>query len=101
MFLMRRIMTSRMCLFLALGLGFGAGAGAQELMFRSLTVNDGLSVSHVSAIAQDSYGFLWFGTAGGGLNRFDGYDFEVFRHRADDPSSISSNAVLALHVDLN
>jgi signal transduction histidine kinase/ligand-binding sensor domain-containing protein/DNA-binding response OmpR family regulator len=83
----------------SIAIGVVRGVFAQELMFRSLTVNDGLSVSHVSAMAQDSHGFLWFGTAGGGLNRFDGYDFEVFRHRADDPSTISSNTVLALHVD--
>jgi len=86
-------------IFLAVGLGFGSHADAQQLMFESLTVNDGLSMNHVSAIAQDASGFLWFGTGGGGLNRFDGYDFRVFRHRSDDPTSLSSNTIRALHVD--
>jgi hypothetical protein len=30
---------------------------------------------------------MWFGTWGG-LNRYDGYDFKVFKHVADDPYSL-------------
>lgn len=42
-----------------------------------LGVNEGLSQGSVFDIAQDDKGFLWFATADG-LNRFDGYNFELF-----------------------
>lgn len=48
------------------------------------------------AIVQDSRGFMWFGTQDG-LNRYDGYTFEVFRHDPDDPNSLSDSFVQTLH----
>lgn len=62
---------------------------AQERTFRRYTVEDGLSQNSVYAIAQDTSGFMWFGTADG-VNRFDGYSFTQFRPVPDDPSSIPS-----------
>jgi two-component sensor histidine kinase/ligand-binding sensor domain-containing protein len=46
--------------------------------FTHLTVAEGLSQSMVYCIAQDSKGYLWFGTEDG-LNRYDGYTIRVFR----------------------
>ncbi len=51
---------------------------AQSFNFRQLSNAEGLSQSQVLSIAQDSRGFLWIGTAGGGLNRFDGQKFKVY-----------------------
>lgn len=51
---------------------------AQSYNFRQLGNAEGLSQSQVLSIAQDQKGFLWLGTAGGGLNRFDGKQFKVF-----------------------
>src|SRR5574342_98614 len=48
------------------------------LRFESLGLEDGLSQSTVLAILQDQFGFLWIGTEDG-LNRYDGYTFQVFR----------------------
>ena len=48
---------------------------AQQYNFKSYSVNEGLSQSQVNAIYQDSRGYLWFGTAGGGLCQFDGLNF--------------------------
>lgn len=48
---------------------------------------DGLSNNEVRCIFQDSRGFMWFGTYDG-LNRYDGYDFKVFRNNPKDPGSI-------------
>ncbi|MBN1666098.1 MAG: GAF domain-containing protein [Anaerolineales bacterium] len=53
----------------------------------------------VYAILQDTWGFMWFATEDG-LNRFDGYEFEIFRHDPDDRSSLGSNQTLALHQDV-
>lgn len=45
--------------------------------------------------------YLWVTTRGGGLNRFDTVTetFDVFRHAADDPKTISNDDVLCLYKD--
>ncbi|WP_444995298.1 ligand-binding sensor domain-containing protein [Aliikangiella sp. IMCC44359] len=75
-------------------------ASAPSIQFEHLSVEQGLSQSSAPAIFQDSNGFMWFGTADG-LNRYDGYEFKVFRHNPDDPSSISGNNITALFEDHN
>lgn len=71
---------------------------SQSTDFKSLTVQDGLSCSNVNAIVQDGEGFIWIGTFDG-LNRYDGYEFTVYRNLKGDPSSISANAIQDLFVD--
>jgi signal transduction histidine kinase/ligand-binding sensor domain-containing protein/DNA-binding response OmpR family regulator len=66
--------------------------------FRHLTIADGLSQNSVSSILQDSRGFMWFGTKDG-LNRYDGYNYLVFRHDPFDPATISDSEVTALFED--
>ena len=66
--------------------------------FRHLTIADGLSQSAISAVVQDGRGFMWFGTKDG-LNRYDGYQFVVFRHDPFDSTSISSSEITALFED--
>ncbi|WP_303012488.1 two-component regulator propeller domain-containing protein [uncultured Bacteroides sp.] len=40
-----------------------------------ITMNDGLPHNFIDDLYKDSRGFLWVSTAGGGLSRFDGYEF--------------------------
>ncbi|NUN70927.1 MAG: hypothetical protein HUU02_14600, partial [Bacteroidetes bacterium] len=63
---------------------------------RRITINDGLSQNYIYTILQDRMGFLWFGTKDG-LNRYDGYSFQVYRKDNADPLSLSDNTVTALH----
>jgi signal transduction histidine kinase/CheY-like chemotaxis protein/ligand-binding sensor domain-containing protein len=89
----------------ALGAGEGESAPRyrwseykHQLQFRRLNVNDGLSQSSVLSILQDSYGFMWFGTEDG-LNRYDGYNFIVYRPDAKNPYSLSVNYIHSLYED--
>ena len=66
--------------------------------FRTLDASDGLPSSTVWKIAQDRDGYIWIGTADG-LARYDGVDFQVFRHNAADPVSLAGEDVTALFVD--
>jgi signal transduction histidine kinase/ligand-binding sensor domain-containing protein/DNA-binding response OmpR family regulator len=73
-------------------------AQSEKLTFKYLTSNDGLSQNFVSAIYQDKFGFMWFGTKDG-LNRYDGYEFKVYRHIPSDTTSLSGNFINAIFED--
>ncbi|MBP1683496.1 MAG: signal transduction histidine kinase, partial [Ignavibacteriaceae bacterium] len=68
------------------------------LKLKKLTSDDGLSQNFISAIFQDKNGFMWFGTKDG-LNRYDGYEFKVYRHNPFDSTSLSGNFILSLFED--
>ena len=86
-------------LFILLTLGAGgADARVPEIAFEHLLPDDGLSQSTVTCLLQDQTGFLWIGTQDG-LNRYDGYSFEVFRRNRDQPDSLSHDLILALAED--
>jgi diguanylate cyclase (GGDEF)-like protein len=67
-------------------------------LFSSLGTRDGLPNASVSSIAQDSQGFLWFGTQGG-LARYDGYSFKLFAHAPFDAGSLTHDLVQTLYFD--
>ncbi len=46
--------------------------------FSYITMGNGLLNNYVDFIYKDSRGFLWLATNGGGLSRYDGYDFIHF-----------------------
>ncbi len=70
------------------------------LRFQQLTLEDGLSQNSILCMLQDSHGFLWIGTQDG-LNRYDGYQFKIFKHDPADPTSLSHNSILSLFEDSN
>ncbi|XOV87547.1 MAG: two-component regulator propeller domain-containing protein [Pseudomonadota bacterium] len=76
----------------------GLPVGASNVHFDSFSVEDGLSQANVTTMVQDSIGHMWLGTMEG-LNRYDGYSFEVFEHDPDDPGSIADDSIWALLVD--
>ena len=73
-------------------------AQATNLQFEHLTTEQGLSFNEVTAILQDSRGFMWFGTAHG-LNKYDGYSFTTFKTDLVDSASISGPWVNLLYED--
>jgi len=48
---------------------------AQRYNFVNYSVEEGLPQSQIYSIYEDARGYIWFGTFGGGLSRFDGIDF--------------------------
>lgn len=87
------------CVLLVLLAGAAtAGKPIPDRRFDHVGVAEGLSESAVTAIIQDSRGFIWIGTHDG-LNKYDGYTFTVYRNQPGNPDSLSDNAVGALCED--
>ncbi|MFY0689311.1 MAG: hypothetical protein JXQ90_19225 [Cyclobacteriaceae bacterium] len=74
-------------------LGFG-----QTPQFKHYSVEQGLSHAYSTQIIEDEFGFIWIATWDG-LNRFDGYNFKVYRNEEENPNSISDNEILAIEED--
>ena len=70
----------------------------RSVFFEILDKDNGLSNMAVSSIVQDSKGFLWFGTQSG-LNRYDGYEFKVYKKEPFDTNSLSHDLVQTLFMD--
>jgi signal transduction histidine kinase/ligand-binding sensor domain-containing protein len=62
------------------------------------TTENGLSLNSVNDLIFDKQGFLWVATADG-LQRFDGYRFQTFRHDALDKKSIPENNIAEIFED--
>ncbi|MEJ2211129.1 MAG: two-component regulator propeller domain-containing protein [Anaerolineae bacterium] len=76
----------------------GSPAAGRRIEFRQLTIEQGLSQSTVNCIVQDSRGFMWFGTQDG-LDRYDGYEFRVYKNDPDDEHSLSANWIRSCYRD--
>ncbi|MGK2863168.1 MAG: ligand-binding sensor domain-containing protein, partial [Chitinophagaceae bacterium] len=87
-------------LFLTLifGLKQDCIAQSENLRFEHIGIEEGLSGERVSAIMQDSKGYIWFGTWDG-LNKYDGYTFIKYRFDPFDPNSISQNFIYTIFED--
>jgi PAS domain S-box-containing protein len=70
----------------------------RPLRFERFSLTDGLSQNSVLAMLQDKQGYLWFGTQDG-LNRYNGYEFTVFKHDPEDANSLSYSGVISLLQD--
>lgn len=64
------------------------------------TTEHGLSLNSVNDLLFDRHGFLWITTADG-LQRFDGYRFQTFRHDPADKKSIPENSISEVFEDRN
>jgi signal transduction histidine kinase/ligand-binding sensor domain-containing protein len=80
--------------------GFPPRVQAQSgsIRFDTLSVENGLSQSTVHVILQDTQGLLWFGTDDG-LNKYDGYNFTLYKHDAENPTSLAENIINTIFQD--
>jgi ligand-binding sensor domain-containing protein/serine phosphatase RsbU (regulator of sigma subunit) len=74
------------------------GYAQEGIVFSHLTMSQGLSQGTVVCMLQDRQGFMWFGTQEG-LNRFDGYEFTVFKHSPEDSTTLNESFVTTLAED--
>ena len=77
---------------------FSPGATDLPIRFENVTLEDGLSQSTVYSIAQDSKGFMWFGTEIG-LNRYDGTRVERFMPDPFDSTSVHDTYIWEIKED--
>ena len=94
----KAILTLKVIFLFIAFIGFSTtNIAAQALDFSHLSVENGLSQKSVLAIAQDSRGFLWFGTADG-LSRYDSRNFKNYLSD-QSKNSLSSGYILSLLSD--
>lgn len=67
----------------------------EQPYFESVPGTEKVGNGIITAIAQDQRGLIWFGTPEG-LYSFDGYRLRPYRHRGDQPESISDDYVRGL-----
>ncbi len=62
------------------------------------STENGLSINSINDLLFDKNGFLWV-TTSDGLQRFDGYRFQTFKHDPFDKKSLPQNLVTRLYED--
>jgi ligand-binding sensor domain-containing protein/signal transduction histidine kinase len=72
---------------------------SESLRFEHIGVEDGLSGKFITAILQDSKGYIWIGTIDGGLNKYDGYSFTKYKFDPLDSNSLSQNIIYTIWED--
>ncbi len=82
-------------LFLLLLFTSASRTSGQNITFRHLTTDDGLSQFSVNSMYIDEQGIVWIGTREG-LNRYNGNDIKTFKLKKNDPNSLFSNTVLCI-----
>lgn len=92
---MRRRCAIVLLLLLTAAAAARAGGRVGLISFRRVPIPDDVPAHLCTAMAQDHSGLLWLGTQGG-LVRYDGHEFRVFRSSPDKPTTLAGNYVRAL-----
>ncbi len=72
--------------------------GYYNVKFENITNEDGLSQATVETIIQDKNGYMWIGT-NDGLNRYNGYDFDIFKYNEELENTIANSYIIDLQQD--
>ena len=75
-------------MFLLLGTS-NVRADISKENFVRIGIKDGLSSSTITAIYQDSKGYMWIGTADG-LNKYNGYNVSVYNNEIGNEQILSA-----------
>lgn len=90
-----RLLIARSCVYLICFILAASPLSAfqEKLSLTHISKDHGLPSTTIRSITEDSEGLIWIGFEGGGLARYDGSDFQVFRVDKDDPNSLQSDYV--------
>lgn len=72
---------------------------AQNLISTELPTHKQLPMAQTYRTFQDSEGYMWYGTEGGGLCRDDGYTVTIFRSDYKTPNLLESNWITCITED--
>lgn len=71
----------------------------EQMAFRGLTVEHGLSQNSVISMAQDSIGYMWFATQDG-LNRYNGRTFKYYNKQFEDITRSTFSNLGKVYIDV-
>ncbi len=87
-------MKGRLLLILAMSLvNLGYAQLSYNVSFEHITTEEGLSNNQVNGVLEDKYGVIWIGTLSG-LNRYDGYDFQIFSSEGSEDYGLTNSTVM-------
>lgn len=67
--------------------------------YQFININEGISKRAVSCITQDQYGYMWIGTYGAGLYKYNGLSYTIFESNWQQEESLISNMVYSTFID--
>ncbi len=67
-------------------------------LIKHYSIKQGLSQGVVNSVVEDNEHIIWFATEDG-LNRFDGYNFKVFKYDQGTKNGLSDNFIQSLYKD--
>ncbi|MGZ4040574.1 MAG: ligand-binding sensor domain-containing protein [Bacteroidia bacterium] len=70
---------------------------SQTYNFENISLEHGLPQGQITCLKEDSRGYLWIGTQGGGIAQYDGINFKVF----DETSGLPGSIVTSVEEDIN
>lgn len=94
---MKKIFGYRILLWILI-IGSASQAQNPHINFDHISIKEGLSYDIVTSIIQDREGFIWIGTEDG-LNRYDGYNFKIFKSDPSNSGSISDDWITRIFQD--
>lgn len=94
-------MKKRFCFFISFFCLLCYTSWSQEVVskYDFISIKEGISKVGIYTIIQDDLGFIWLGTNGAGLYRYDGISYESYKYVIDDVTSLSSNFVQCSYLD--
>lgn len=93
MFILAQALMKRFTIILAIALTFlWSNVSGQQLRFDRFDLSNGLSQNNINGMEFDQQGNLWLGTLDG-LNRYNGYQFDIFK-----PNHLSHHQLIGNHV---
>ena len=88
----------KVCIFFSLLFSFHSHAQKPTKDFNFVDIKAGISKVGIYTITQDYYGFIWIGTNGSGLYKFDGIDYTSYKFKHQDSTSVSSNLIFSSYL---